>query len=112
GLEYRDDVSNFSTKYARNKIRLEVIPKLKELNPALERTMVANMAHFTDAHAIVQRYVEAVRDRLLVPKQVNGNEEWHIPIAELAALDPQRFLLYELFRPYGFSEAVLDDLAA
>src|SRR5690606_25853512 len=28
GLEYRDDVSNFSTKYARNKIRLEVIPKL------------------------------------------------------------------------------------
>lgn len=112
GLEYRDDASNFSTKYVRNKIRLEVIPKLKELNPSLERTMAANMAHFTDAYVVLQRYLAALRDRLLVQKQVSGDEEWHIPIAELAALDPQRFLLYELFRPYGFSEAVLDDLAA
>lgn len=111
GLEYRDDASNFSTKYARNKIRLEVIPKLKELNPALERTMAADIARFTDAHAVVQRYVAALRDRLFVPERREGGQEWHIPIAELAALQPQRFLLYELFRPYGFTESVLADLA-
>ncbi len=112
GLPYRDDASNFSTKYARNKIRLEVIPRLKELNPALERTMAANMVHFTDAHVVLQRYVAELRDRLFVQKQAGGEEEWHIPIAELTTLDPQPFLLYELFRPYGFSEAVLADLAA
>ena len=111
GLDYRDDASNFSTKYARNKIRLEVIPKLKELNPALERTMAANMAHFTDAHKVLQHYVVELRNRLFVPEKIDGEEEWHISIAELATLDPQLFLLYELFRPYGFSEAVLADLA-
>ncbi|HWV75385.1 MAG TPA: tRNA lysidine(34) synthetase TilS, partial [Pseudosphingobacterium sp.] len=37
-LIYRDDESNFSTKYTRNKIRLEVVPKLKEINPSLEKT--------------------------------------------------------------------------
>ncbi len=36
-LAYVEDSSNASAKYARNKIRLEVIPKLKELNPALEQ---------------------------------------------------------------------------
>ncbi|MGV3763417.1 tRNA lysidine(34) synthetase TilS, partial [Parapedobacter sp.] len=112
GLDYRDDASNFSTKYARNKIRLEVIPKLKELNPALERTIAANMTHFSDAQMVVQRYVAELRGRLFLRQQVGEGEEWHIPIAELAVLDPQLFLLYELFKPYGFTEAVLGDLAA
>lgn len=111
GLAYRDDASNFSTKYARNKIRLEVIPRLKELNPALERTMAANITHFTDAHAVLKRYVAELRDRLFVPKQADGGEEWHVSVTGLMALDPQAFLLYELFRPYGFTEAVLADLA-
>ncbi len=111
GLAYRDDASNFSTKYARNKIRLEVIPRLKELNPALEQTMAANMVHFTDAHTALHRYVAELRDRFFVPKQIDGAEEWHIRIAELTTLHPQLFLLYELFKPYGFSEAVLADLA-
>ena len=110
GLDYRDDASNFSTKYARNKIRLEVIPKLKELNPALEHTMAENMAHFTDAQTVLQRYVSELRDQLFMPKQVGEGKEWHIPIAGLSTLEPQLFLLYELFKPYGFSEAVLADL--
>lgn len=107
-LEYRDDASNFSTKYARNKIRLDVIPHLKELNPALERTMAASMVHFADAHAVLLRYVAGLRNGLFVAK---GVDQWHIATAELMALDPQLFLLYELFRPYGFTEAVLSDLA-
>ena len=110
-LEYRDDASNFSTKYARNKIRLEVIPKLKELNPALERTMAENMAHFTDAHTVLQQYIADMRNRLFEAKVEEGEEEWHIPIAALAELHPQRFMLFELFKPYGFTEAVLADLA-
>ncbi|MEC3881405.1 tRNA lysidine(34) synthetase TilS [Parapedobacter sp. 10938] len=112
GLDYRDDASNFSTKYARNKIRLEVIPKLKELNPALEHTMAANMAHFSGAYVVVQRYVAELRDQLFVPQQIEGEEEWHIPTAALMGLDPQPFLLYELFKPYGFTETVLADLTA
>ncbi|WP_262246166.1 tRNA lysidine(34) synthetase TilS [Parapedobacter soli] len=112
GLAYRDDASNFSTKYARNKIRLDVIPKLKELNPALERTIAANMTHFSDAYIVLQRHLDDLRSRLFVVHEVEGAEEWHIPVAELMALDPQPFLLYELFKPYGFTEAVLGDLAA
>src|SRR3546814_6070746 len=70
-----------------------------DLNPALERTMAENIAHFTDAHTVLQRYVAEVRERLFVPKQIEREEEWHISIAELATLDPQLFLLYAFFRP-------------
>src|SRR5690606_10324736 len=88
-----------------------VVPKLKELNPALERTMAANMAHFMDAHTVLQQHIADLRDRLFEIKLQEGEEEWHIPIAALAGLHPQRFLLYELFKPYGFTEAVLPDRA-
>ncbi|MGK6352173.1 tRNA lysidine(34) synthetase TilS [Parapedobacter sp. DT-150] len=108
GLAYRDDASNFSTKYARNKIRLEVIPKLKELNPGLERTIAESMARFADAYTVLQAYIDELRGRLLV-QRVPG--EWHLPIAELMVLHPRQFMFYELLRPFGFTEAVVGDLA-
>ncbi|MBK1438985.1 tRNA lysidine(34) synthetase TilS [Parapedobacter sp. ISTM3] len=108
GLAYRDDASNFSTKYARNKIRIEVIPRLKELNPELERTMAKNMERFADAYSVVETYVAELRKDLFTERRPG---EWHIPISGLAGLHPLPFLLYELFRPYGFTEAVISDIA-
>src|SRR5690606_10687221 len=66
GLAYHDDASNFSTKYARNKIRLEVIPKLKEINPDLEHTIATSMARFADAHTVLQAHIDALRSQLVV----------------------------------------------
>ncbi|WP_257669079.1 tRNA lysidine(34) synthetase TilS [Parapedobacter tibetensis] len=107
GLEYRDDASNYSTKYARNKIRLEVVPKLKELNPVLEYTFAENMVRFTDAYTVLQAYVEELRNGLFTEF---SDKEWHISVAKLMDLQPRRFLLYELFKPFGFTEPVLSDL--
>lgn len=43
GLDYRTDVTNFSKDYSRNRIRLEVVPSLKMLNPSLEQTLLRTM---------------------------------------------------------------------
>ncbi|MFC3196737.1 tRNA lysidine(34) synthetase TilS [Parapedobacter deserti] len=106
-LAYRDDSSNLSTKYARNKIRMEVIPRLKELNPDLERAVSESMERLANAHSVLQEYVAQLRCQLLARR---SDQEWHIPIDGLLALNPRRFLMYELLRPFGFSEAVLGDL--
>ncbi len=108
GLAYRDDESNYATKYARNKIRLEVVPRLKELNPELDRTFGANMTHFAAAYEVVRHHVEQLRNELFKPLNPTS---WTIPIDLLLALQPQQFLLYELFRPFHFTDAVLRDLA-
>lgn len=107
-LAYRDDESNFSTKYARNKIRLEVIPRLKELNPDLERTFTENIARFSATYEALQQYIEQLRNQLFEPR---GPGEWAISLDRLRALHPQQLLLYELFKPFHFSESVLRDLA-
>ena len=63
-ISYRDDRSNRSTKYARNKIRLEVIPKLKELNPRLEETFEANRKRFAELEMILNDRIAALHDAL------------------------------------------------
>lgn len=38
-LEYVTDMTNFSTAYTRNKVRIELMPKLLEVNPSLIETV-------------------------------------------------------------------------
>ena len=46
GKAWREDSSNAGGEYKRNRIRHEVLPVLKELNPALLKTLADDMAHF------------------------------------------------------------------
>lgn len=108
-LSYRDDSSNESVKYARNKIRLEVIPILKELNPALAETFEANSRRFSELEELLHMQVEALRSKLFLP---SATAEFSIDLPALKALRPLNTLLFELFRPYGFTEAVLSSLAS
>lgn len=105
-LQYREDSSNASTKYARNKIRHEVIPKLKELNPNLENTFERNLTHFRELEQLLQQQVQAVKQKLVKQR---GNEI-HISKAGILQLQPQRLLLGELLKEYGFNDTILDDL--
>ena len=107
-VSYRDDRSNWSTKYARNKIRLEVIPKLKELNPRLEETFEANRKRFAELEIILNDRIAALHDALF--KEV-ANDEFQIDLSALKKLNPLQTLLFGLFRPFGFTEAVLFDLS-
>lgn len=107
GISYREDSSNESVKYARNKIRLEVIPKLKELNPALEETFEANRRRMAELEELLHDRVAALRRDLFLAL---NDEQIAISVAALKQLKPINTLLFELFRPYGFSESVLHDL--
>ncbi|MHB1178214.1 MAG: tRNA lysidine(34) synthetase TilS, partial [Daejeonella sp.] len=107
-IAYRDDSSNESTKYARNKIRLEVIPVLRKLNPSLEQTFDANRKRFSELEILLNIQVEKARNALF--KKL-GDEDFEIDLAGLKKLHPRDTLLYELFKPYGFTGAVLHDLS-
>jgi tRNA(Ile)-lysidine synthase len=56
-LDFVEDSSNASAKYARNKIRLEVYLNLKELNPSLEKTFENNLKHFRDLELLLAKEV-------------------------------------------------------
>jgi len=105
-IPYREDSSNASAKYARNKIRLEVVPRLKELNPALERTFENNLQHFRELEILLNLRVAELQQKVVV---VNDHES-HIMLKDIISLEPKRLLLFNLLQPYGFNETSIDDL--
>ena len=107
-IDFVEDSSNLSANYARNKIRLKVIPQLKEINPGFGETFGQNIKRFAETERLLQQVVHSARERLFVEQ--NGTT--HIAKAGVLALDPIRLLLYELLRPFGFSEHTVDDLIA
>ncbi len=108
GVIFREDLSNKSTKYARNKIRLEVIPLLKQLNPALEETFEANRKRFADLELLLEKTLEELRKKLFIRLH---DDEIEINLPELKKLEPLDTLLYGVFKPYGFTGKVLNDLS-
>ena len=107
-LAYVEDSSNASTKYARNKIRHEVIPKLKELNPNLEQTFERNLSHFRELEMLLQKQLTVAKQQIWL-EQV---DEVQLSLAGIRKLYPQRLLLLGLLKDYGFNETNIDDLIA
>ena len=98
GLFFRDDSSNISVKYLRNKIRHELMPLLSEMNPSIQQTVKDEMRILEGVAQIYVSKVEEVRKDLFQEK--NGIVQFET--AALLALNPLYNYLYELLVPYGF----------
>lgn len=59
-LEWREDLSNASLKYARNKIRHEVLPVLESLNPNLEATFNRNFERLSELEKFANSQMDAI----------------------------------------------------
>jgi tRNA(Ile)-lysidine synthase len=105
-IDYVEDSSNSTLNYARNKIRLQVVPLLKELNPNLEHTFEQNIQRFRETEMVLQQVVNSLTKDLLLKK----GDALHLSIDIIKRLHPQKLLLFELLKPYNFTEKVLDDL--
>ena len=72
GLSYVTDSSNFSRQYARNKVRLQVLPVLEELNPGF----LEAVSRMTETLAQDQDFLEgqgqALLERARVPWGLDG----------------------------------------
>ncbi|WP_374950798.1 tRNA lysidine(34) synthetase TilS [Mucilaginibacter sp.] len=106
GLAYVEDSSNASVKYARNKIRHQVVPILKELNPSLEVTFEQNLQNFRELEELLHLQVAQLKGTILT----HHGDEVHIALDDIRQLRPQRLLLYGLLQPYGFTDTLINDL--
>jgi tRNA(Ile)-lysidine synthase len=59
GLPWREDPSNASDAYARNRVRAELLPALRRLHPAAESNVLRTLALLRDEAAVLDAAVEA-----------------------------------------------------
>lgn len=108
-VAYREDRSNKETKYARNKIRLEVLPVLKKINPVLDTIFYKSSKRFLALEEFLNRQIEGIRKELFVEKEQGV---FYCQIVQLNCYAEDSFVLYEVFKPFRFSETVIHDFMA
>ena len=64
GLEWREDPTNEDISYARARVRNEVMPHLRELNPAAERNIAETARRLREEGSVLEEAVEEALDRL------------------------------------------------
>lgn len=91
GQKYVIDSTNLETDVKRNKVRLQVLPLLRTLNPAVSDN--------------IQRMVENVAEAQIVLDSLLDNFKKHnaLEISELEKYGSSEYVIYEWLKNYGFN---------
>ncbi len=100
-IKWREDSSNASTKYLRNKLRHDVIPVLKEINPQLLQNFQTTLNNLNDTADIVDDSLNTVLKRAIVTIDVNTLK---FKISEFKTLKNPKAYLHEFLKDFGFTE--------
>jgi len=96
-LFWREDSSNSTRDYLRNKLRLDVIPAFKGVNKTVLQNFQQTQQHLKESQALLEDYITLVT-KLVVSHTDAGYE---IDIKQLQALPNTNTLLFELLYPMG-----------
>ena len=98
-ISWREDSSNSSDKYLRNKIRHQIVPILKELNPSFLDSFQKTIQNLNQAQSLVDD-----ASRIVYRKVVKEDENQKIiDLNELLQLSNYQAYLYQWLSPFGFS---------
>jgi len=106
GLGFREDKSNASNKYERNRWRNEIIPQLKEQYPHFDTALKSSIEHLQLANELVQKEIHRTTKHLLLYQE----NKWLISKNILSNLSPMAYYLYETLKPFGYNSATVNDL--
>ena len=105
-ISWRLDKSNNSNKYSRNKIRNEVIPLLKEINPSLGKSLTESLKR-------IQKLSHDIKTRidLFIQKFVDFKDDYiNIKKDFIHDIEKYEILLFDFFQDYGFNYSQIENI--
>lgn len=96
-IEYREDLSNKKSDYLRNKIRLEIVPKLLETNEHFLDNFKKSSSYLNQTKDFVQTQIQEIENSLTV-----FNNDYKI-ISKDQLNQQSNFVKFEILKKYGFT---------
>lgn len=103
---FRTDQSNLHDKYLRNRLRLHVIPLLKEMNPDFNECMADFFERMKATQFVLKTLTQQHKDECITEESAGIS----ISLKKLMTLPRPDFFIYEFLKDYGFSFQVCTDL--
>ena len=106
-IHYREDSSNKSTKYLRNKIRLGLTPRIREISPRFPFIMSHNIERLMAA----QRFIDEAINNIYTDAVSEQDGIITIDISRIKDSESRDFVIYEILSSrFGFKGDVVDGL--
>ena len=99
-IKWRDDSSNASVKYLRNKLRHEVIPILKEINPSLLLSFQNTLDNLNDVSTVVEDRIELFLEQAI---ESIDKDKIVLKVSEFKKQNNPKTYLFEVLKDYGFT---------
>lgn len=99
GIQWREDASNKTTKYLRNKFRHDVIPKIKEIQPELLLNFKMTISHLQESQSIILDAVQYFKDKVVTEK----DDVFYFDCDVILHFSNFKNYLYQILSPFGFS---------
>lgn len=98
-LDWREDSSNASDKYERNKIRHHLLPVLQKIAPDAPRAIRHTIENLGEAELVYRKAIEEKMGKIAD----KSDGKISISIKGLKKLEPAYIYLYEYIKQYGFN---------
>ncbi|TDR25432.1 tRNA lysidine(34) synthetase TilS [Flavobacterium cheniae] len=98
-IQWREDSSNASDKYFRNKLRHNIVPTLKELNTGFLDSFQKTLHHLQQAESLVNDASKLVYEKVVEEKE----NQLEIHLKPLLEFQNYKAYLYQWLKEFGFS---------
>ncbi|MEZ5055037.1 MAG: tRNA lysidine(34) synthetase TilS [Chitinophagales bacterium] len=98
-IAYREDSSNATANYQRNKLRHQVAPVLKEINPDFSNTMLDFISKMNDYNLLSTEYLQQLKRKCFAVK----NDIVEIKLGFIHAHSASKTILFHLIQEFGFN---------
>ncbi len=105
-IKFREDSTNKKDKYARNNIRLNVLPALKKTYPEVIASFSRSATIIAEQEKIYRKAV----DEFLTQITVKTEHHKGISITQLLAYVSPQVALFEFLHPVGFNSSQINDI--
>lgn len=102
GQAFVTDTTNLEPDVVRNRIRLNILPQMQDINPSLMVTMQDTLNRMNDAYALYQSAVEAAKNRVVKGRRID--------MEALKLVPAPRTVLYEVLSEYGFNPSQVTEI--
>ena len=98
-IDWREDKSNASIKYIRNKVRHKVIPILKEINPHVLESFQNTLEYLNESQSIINDATKNISQKIVSYE----HNLLKLNCKKLNELPNKKAYLYQLLHTFGFT---------
>ncbi len=107
GQDYVTDSSNMETDMVRNKIRLQILPLMREVNPSVEKSIQQTAEHLGE---LEDYFKQAIAEHIKSVIERQQGLLLKINVEKLLQKYSSHLLLFEMLYPLGFNPSQIDDV--